>query len=304
MIEITDKLEKIVDKKNIYINEPMSKHTSFKIGGIADYFIKVHSIDELKDILEFSKKENIPFYIIGNGTNLLVRDGGIRGIVIKLEFNDYSIEKKDDFACITVGSGMTLARLAYIAFENELSGMEQISGIPGTIGGAIRMNAGAYGKEMKDIVEEVTAIDYNGNEKVFQKEDLKLGYRTSIFKEEKYIITKVKMNLIKGNKEEIKIKMMEFLNSRKEKQPLEYPSAGSTFKRGKDFLTAKLIDEAGLKGYSIGDAMVSTKHSGFIINKGNATAEDVIKLVDYIKKEIFNKFQKNIELEVEIIGES
>jgi len=165
------------------------------------------------------------------------------------------------------------------------------------------MNAGAYGKEMKDIVEEVTAIDYDGNERTFNKEELKLDYRTSIFKTEKYIITKVKMNLTKGKKEEIKNKMTHYLNSRKEKQPIEYPSAGSTFKRGNDFITAKLIDEAGLKGYSIGDAMVSTKHSGFIINKGNATAKDVIELVNYIKDEIYKKFGKKIELEVEIVGE-
>lgn len=293
-----------IDKERIYFNEPMKKHTTFKIGGPAECLIKIENTKELAEILGLSNTNKVKVTVIGNGSNLLVLDSGIKGITLVIKLENYQIIENNSKVQVIAEAGCKLGKLSQIFLQNGISGFEELSGIPGTIGGAIKMNAGAYGKEMKDIVKEVTAIDYNGNEKVFQKEDLKLGYRTSIFKEEKYIITKVKMNLIKGNKEEIKIKMMEFLNSRKEKQPLEYPSAGSTFKRGKDFLTAKLIDEAGLKGYSIGDAMVSTKHSGFIINKGNATAEDVIKLVDYIKKEIFNKFQKNIELEVEIIGES
>lgn len=200
-------------------------------------------------------------------------------------------------------AGCKLGKLAQIFLKNEISGFEELSGIPGTIGGAIRMDAGAHGKEMKDIVEEVTAIDYQGNERTFKNEELEFGYRTSLFKKEKYIITQVKMNLEKGNKEEIKSKMEEYATYRKEKQPIEYPSAGSTFKRGQDFITAKLIDEAGLKGYSIGDAMVSTKHSGFIINKGNATAKDVLSLVKYVEEEVEKKFGKKIELEIEIVGE-
>ena len=303
MIEITDKLEKIVDKKNIYINEPMSKHTSFKIGGIADYFIKVHSIDELKDILEFSKKENIPFYIIGNGTNLLVRDGGIRGIVIKLEFNDYSIEKKDDFVCITVGSGMTLARLAYIAFENELSGIEQISGIPGTIGGAIRMNAGAYGREMKDIVVNSKCMNENGD--IIQLDLLshEFSYRKSAFSKNNLIILETTIKLEYGLKDKIKEKMDECKNSRIKNQPLEFPNAGSTFKRNENIPTAKLIDDCGLKGFSVGGAEVSTKHSGFIINKGNATSKDVLELVNYIKTKVKEKYNQDIELEIIVLGE-
>ena len=303
MIEITDKLEKIVDKKNIYINEPMSKHTSFKIGGIADYFIKVHSIDELKDILEFSKKENIPFYIIGNGTNLLVRDGGIRGIVIKLEFNDYSIEKKDDFVCITVGSGMTLARLAYIAFENELSGIEQISGIPGTIGGAIRMNAGAYGREMKDIVVNSQCMNENGD--IIQLDLLshEFSYRKSAFSKNNLIILETTIKLEYGLKDKIKEKMDECKNSRIKNQPLEFPNAGSTFKRNENIPTAKLIDDCGLKGFSVGGAEVSTKHSGFIINKGNATSKDVLELVNYIKTKVKEKYNQDIELEIIVLGE-
>lgn len=292
-----------IAKERIHFNEPMKKHTTFKIGGPAECLIKIENIQELKEILEFSKANKIKITVIGNGSNLLVLDGGIEGITLVIKLEKYEIKENNSKVQVIAEAGCKLGKLAQIFLQNEISGFEELSGIPGTIGGAIKMNAGAYGKEIKDIVEEVTAIDYNGNEKVFQKEDLKLDYRTSIFKEEKYIITKVKINLTKGNKEEIKSKMTEYLNSRKEKQPIEYPSAGSTFKRGKDFITAKLIDEAGLKGYTIGDAMVSTKHSGFIINKGNATSEDVMKLVEYITKEIYNKFQKDIELEIEIVGE-
>lgn len=293
-----------IAKERIFFNEPMKKHTTFKIGGPAECLIKIENIQELTEILEYSNANKIKITVIGNGSNLLVLDGGIKGITLVIKLEKYEIKENNSKVQVIAEAGCKIGKLAQILLQNEISGVEELSGIPGTIGGAIKMNAGAYGKEMKDIVEEVTAIDYNGNEKVFYKEDLKLGYRTSIFKEENYIITKVKMNLIKGNKEEIKNKMTQYLNSRKERQPIEYPSAGSTFKRGKDFLTAELIDKAGLKGYSVGDAMVSTKHSGFIINKGNATAEDILKLVEHITKEIYNKFQKNIELEIEIIGEN
>ena len=292
-----------IEKERILFNEPMKKHTTFKIGGPAQCLLKVISISELKEILKFAKKNNIKITIIANGSNLLVLDGGIEGITLEIKFEKCEQIENGSNIQVIAEAGCKIGKLAQIFLQNELSGFEELSGIPGTIGGAIKMNAGAYGKEMKDIVEEVTAIDYDGNERTFNKEELKLDYRTSIFKTEKYIITKVKMNLTKGKKEEIKNKMTQYLNSRKEKQPIEYPSAGSTFKRGNDFITAKLIDEAGLKGYSIGDAMVSTKHSGFIINKGNATAKDVIELVNYIKDEIYKKFGKKIELEVEIVGE-
>lgn len=292
-----------IAKDRIFFNEPMKKHSTFKIGGPAQCLIKVENITELKEILEFSNKNQIKITVIGNGSNLLILDGGIEGITLMIKLDNYEIIEKDSEIQAIVEAGCKIGKLAQIFLQNGISGFEELSGIPGTIGGAIKMNAGAYGKEMKDIIEEVIAVDYYGNEKVFNKEDLKLGYRTSIFKTEKYIITKAKMNLHKGEKEEIKNKMVKYLNSRKEKQPIEYPSAGSTFKRGEDFITAKLIDDAGLKGYSIGGAMVSTKHSGFIVNKGNAKASDVIKLVNYIKEEIYNEFGKKIELEIEIVGE-
>lgn len=204
---------------------------------------------------------------------------------------------------VNVGAGEKIGKLARVFLEKEISGLEELSGIPGTIGGAVRMNAGAHGKEMKEIVKCVKCIDYQGNEKEFTKQEMKFEYRKSRIKEENYIVTEVELILEKGKKEEMKEKMDEYARYRKEKQPIEFPSAGSTFKRGNDFITAKLIDEAGLKGYSIGGAEVSTKHSGFIINRGNATTKDVLELVKYVKDEVYKKFNKKIELEIEIIGE-
>ena len=303
MSDITEKLENIIDKKNFYKDEPMSKHTSFKIGGKADYFIKVFSIKELKAVLNLAKNERIPFYIIGNGTNLLVLDKGIRGFLIKLEFKEYVINKTDDGSFITVGCGMTLANLAFIAYENELTGLEKLAGIPGTIGGALRMNAGAYGTEMKDIVVSTKCMDENGEIIELDLESHKFEYRKSIFAQRNFIILESTIKLNYGSKVEIKSKMDEYKKSRIEHQPLEFPNAGSVFKRNEDIPTAKLIDECGLKGFSIGGAEVSNKHAGFIINKGNATAQDVLTLTNYIKTKVKEKFDKNIELEIIIIGE-
>ena len=259
--------------------------------------------EDLKEILEFSKYNKIPLTVIGNGSNILVSDKGIKGITLMIKLEKLEIQEENDKIKVTVGAGEKLGKLARVFLDKAISGFEELSGIPGTIGGAIRMNAGAHGKEIKDIIEYVKCIDYEGNEITFSKEEMKFDYRTSILKEEKYIVTEVQILLSKRNKEQIKEKMDEYAKYRKEKQPIEFPNAGSTFKRGKNFITAKLIDDAGLKGYSIGGAEVSTKHSGFIINKGNATTEDVLKLVEYIKQEVYNKFGKKIELEIEIIGE-
>lgn len=303
-------IEKIIEKSNLKIkkekilfNEPMKKHTAFKIGGPADTFIKVDSIEDLKEILKLSKDNNIPINIIGNGSNLLVTDKGIRGIVLKIDLKNIEIKEKDNKIEIIADSGVPLGLLAQKILKEEITGFEQLSGIPGTIGGAVIMNAGAHGKEIKDVITEVTAMDYNGEIYKFTKEDCKFEYRRSIFQEKKYIIIQAKMLLEKGKKEDIKNKMNEYLEYRKEKQPIEYPNAGSTFKRENDYITAQLIDQAGLKGYKIGGAEVSKKHAGFIINKENATAEDVINLVDYVTKKIKEKFSKNIKLEIEILGE-
>ena len=345
-------LEDILGASNVKYNEPMSKHTSFKVGGNADIFITVDSQEKLLKVLEFVKnnkfvkdkqtwqkedtynenKENtreqsLPITIVGNGTNLLVKDGGIRGLVIKYIANNYSIvdsnnanieenqskttnlglsqaNKEDENYFVTVSSGMTNALLAKILLDNSLSGFEFAGGIPGTIGGAIYMNAGAYGAEMQNIVVSTKYLDLNTYEiKTIANNEHNFEYRKSIFQNLNTVILETTLKLQKGNKEEIKAKMQEYAEKRKATQPLDKPSAGSTFKRGTDFITAKLIDESGLKGYSIGGAQVSEKHAGFIINKGNATAKDIINLINYVKEKVYEKFEKTIEEEVRIIGE-
>lgn len=298
-------LEKIISKESvIFINEPMSKHTSFKIGGNADIFIKAKTEEDIKQILKYSEGNNIPLTIVGNGSDLLVKDGGIRGIVVKVDIDIFEIEKiNDEDYIVTVGAGVKNGYVAQKLLIDEIEGFEFASGIPGSIGGALRMNAGAHGGEMKDIVLETMCMDKQGNICVLSNEEQEFEYRNSIFKLNKYIILSTKLKFKKGIYKEIKEKMDEYANWRKEHQPIEYPSAGSTFKRGTDFITAKLIDECGLKGYSIGDAEVSTKHAGFVINKGNAKAKEVIDLIEYIKEKVADKFGKEIELEVQIIGE-
>lgn len=323
-LEIYELITKGIPKKNILTNESMKKHTSFKIGGNADFYVRAKNIEEIKYILNMSNENNIPLTIIGNGSNLLVKDNGIKGIVLRIDIDNIDIEKTDlsviekiyninniklqrnferDYTIVTVGSGVLLGKLAQILLKNSIAGFEFASGIPGTIGGAVKMNAGAYGSEFKDIVIETICIDRKGNIVKLNNLEQEFEYRTSIYKNKEYIILQTKL-LLKHieNSEEIKIKMDEYKKSRIEKQPIEFPSAGSTFKRGSDFITAKLIDDCGLKGYKIGDAQVSTKHAGFVINTGNATASDVLKLVDYIKKCVFDKFGKNIELEIEVVG--
>lgn len=292
---------KIASEKIKY-NEEMKNYTSFKIGGPADCLIKIDNTEDLKEVLNLAQEKQIPLTILGNGSNVLISDKGIEGITLIIKIEKLEIEENGDKIKVTVGAGEKNAKIARTFLNQDISGFEEISGIPGTIGGAIRMNAGAHGKEMKDIVKKVKAISYNGEQKEFTNEEMKFEYRRSMLKDEKYIVTEVELELTKGKKEEIQAKMEEYKTFRKEKQPIEYPSAGSTFKRGEDFITAKLIDEAGLKGYSVGDAEVSTKHAGFVINKGNATSEDVLKLVKYVQEKVYEKFGKKIELEVEIIG--
>ncbi len=299
-----EELKKCVSEEtSILKDELMSKHTSFKIGGMADIFINVKKEDDVKNILEYSNKNGIPLTVIGNGSNLLVKDGGIRGIVLKIGIEDFNIEKENEEYIVTVGAGVKNGYVAQKLLIEEIEGFEFAAGIPGSIGGAIRMNAGAHGGEMKNIVLETKCIDKKGNIKVLSNEEQKFEYRNSIFSTNEYIILSTKLKLAKGIYKEIKSKMDEYSVWRKEHQPLEYPSAGSTFKRGEDFITAKLIDECGLKGYSIGSAEVSTKHAGFVINKGDAKAKDVLNLTKYISKTIYEKFGKKVELEVQVIGE-
>lgn len=306
--EIYEQLKNVIPQTNIKLDEEMKLHTSFKIGGKADIFVIANNISEVRSVLEVAKTDNIPIIVVGNGSNLLVKDNGIRGIVLKINIDTIEIENeiesnKKNEVIVNVGAGVKLGLLGAFLQKKSIEGFEFASGIPGTIGGAVRMNAGAYGGEFKDIVLETTYIDRNGNIKVINNEEHKFSYRRSIFFENNNIILFSKLKLKYGDSNKIKQKMQEYSIARKEKQPLEYPNAGSTFKRGTDFITAKLIDECGLKGYSINDAEVSKKHAGFIINKGNATATDILELVNYIKKEVLEKTNKKIELEIEVIGE-
>lgn len=300
--ELIEKSNLQIDKEKILYNEPMSKHTTFKIGGPAECFIKIDNIDDLKEIISFSRENKIQLIVVGNGSNLLVLDNGIKGITICIKLEGIELKEENDSYVLKVASGEKIGKVSRMMCSKEISGMEELLGIPGTIGGAIKMNAGAHGREMKDIVTKVTCMDYYGNIKEFSNEEMKFEYRKSLLKEEKYIVLEAELKLQKGKKEEIQEKIEKYSKYRKEKQPMEYPSAGSTFKRGDDFVTAKLIDNASLKGYSIGGAEVSTKHSGFIINKGNATAKDVLDLIEYVKSEVYNKFGKVIELEIEVVG--
>lgn len=290
-------------EEKIIFDEPMKKHTSFKIGGTAEQFVKVTNEDELKEAIKYAKGKNLKITIIGNGSNLLVLDKGIRGLVIKIDIQKLEIEKKEKYAEITVGSGYKTMALGIKLMDEGISGFEELSGIPGTIGGAIFMNAGAYGKEIKDINISTICMDYDG--KIFElpNKEQEFEYRSSIFNKKDYIILETKLKLEYGKKEEIKKKMDEYLSSRKEKQPIEYPSAGSTFKRQEGVITAKLIDECGLKGFKIGGAKVSEKHAGFIINYNNAKAKDVIDLIKYVKEKVYEKYGIKIKEEIRIVGE-
>lgn len=297
--DIYEILTKDIPNSEVYLNEPMSKHTSFKIGGNADIYVKAKNVEDIKYIINYVKNKKIPLTVLGNGSNLLVRDNGIRGITMQIDLQEIVVEDVK----VTVGAGVKLGALATVIQKNELTGFEFAAGIPGTIGGAVRMNAGAYGSEFVNIVTQVTYITREGIIKEILKDNLEFSYRHSRFTDSDEVILSATLELEKGKAEEIKNRMNELLTARKTKQPLEFPSAGSTFKRGSDFYASKIIEEAGLKGYKIGGAQVSEKHSGFVVNVGNATAKDVLNLTDYVKKVVFEKFGKKLELEVEVVGE-
>lgn len=294
-------LTEIVDCKNIKKDEPMSKHTSFRVGGNADYFILIdNDKDSINKIVKLAKDNNVKITIVGNGTNLLVSDDGIRGIVLKIK-PDTSYNICDEY--IEISAGIQNGYLANVMLNNEMTGFEFAAGIPGTIGGAIVMNAGAFGGEIKDILLEAQGIDLStGKSFTFNNEKCEFSYRTSIFQNKpNLLILSAKIKYSQGSKEEIQNLMNEYREKRMSTQPLDMPSAGSTFKRGDGFITAKLIDEAGLKGYSVGGAMVSTKHAGFIVNTGKATACDIESLIKYVQEEVYKKFNVKIETEVRII---
>lgn len=299
MEKIYNQLIENIDSQRVLLNEPMAKHTSFKIGGPADVFIIANTVAELKYILEIAKSNIIPVTCIGNGSNLLVKDKGIRGITVKLNFKDIKINDEE----IEAGSGVALPILAKTAYENSLSRLEFASGIPGTVGGAVKMNAGAYGGEFKDIVVNTTFLDENLEIHTISNKEQEFSYRHSIFSETNDIIISTKIKLQKENKELIKNKMDENWVKRKTKQPINFPNAGSIFKRKNEYIAAEIIDKCGLKGYNINDAYVSELHAGFIVNKGTATAQDVLNLIEYIKNVVQEKYGIELELEIRVIGE-
>lgn len=279
-------------------DEPMKNHTTFKVGGNAQVFVTVNSKVELSALMKYISTENISYFILGKGSNLLVSDSGIKGVVITLsgEFTDI---KTEDGNKIFAGAGASLMKLCRFAQENSLSGLEFAYGIPGSVGGAVFMNAGAYGGEMKDCLVSADYITPQGEFGTFTSDELQLGYRTSVFKNKKYIITSCTLSLKEENKDIIKEKMDDLLGRRRSKQPLEYPSAGSTFKRPEGAFAGTLIESCGLKGYTIGGACVSEKHAGFIINKGGATFEDIDSLIKEVQKKV--KDETGYFLETEVI---
>lgn len=286
---------------NVKQQEPMSKHTTFRIGGPAEFYLCPHSTKEIQKIMEICKREGLPYFILGNGSNLLVSDQGYRGVVIQLWKNFNDITVKD--CCITAKAGALLSKIAAEALEAGLTGMEFASGIPGTLGGAVVMNAGAYGGEMKDIIREVKILDETGNVQVLSKEEMKMGYRTSIVKEKGYTVLSAVLELKQGDRKEIRAVMEDLKTKRTSKQPLDMPSAGSTFKRPEGYFAGKLIMDCGLRGFSVGGAQISEKHCGFVVNKGGATATDVITLIREVQRRVKEKFGVDMETEVRFLGE-
>lgn len=298
--QLIDKLYQIVGKQNVKLDEPMSRHTTFRIGGPAQVFVTPQTVEAIGQVVSECNTSQVPFFMLGHGSNLLVSDAGMNGVVIQLyqNFSEYIIEGTR----ITAQAGVMLGRLGNAARDAELTGFEFAAGIPGTLGGAVMMNAGAYGGEMKDIVEKVQLMDRNGNVLEKTGEEMEFAYRHSIVEEKGYIVLGAVLSLQRGQKEAITAKMEELAAARKEKQPLEYPSAGSTFKRPEGYFAGKLIMDAGLRGYSVGGAQVSEKHCGFVVNKGGATAADVMQLIEDVRKKVYEQFQVELEPEVRKCG--
>lgn len=298
---IYDKVVDIVGEENVHTDEPMSRHTTFRIGGSADYFVKPGNADEVAAVIAVCREYNIPYFILGNGSNLLVSDDGYRGMIINIMDNMDSVTV--DGRIITAQAGAMLVRVSVMARDNALTGLEFASGIPGTIGGAVYMNAGAYGGEMKNVVKTVRAIDEYGRIYELDSEKMDFSYRHSIVEERKLIVLEVTLELEHGSREAIDDRMKELAEARRSKQPLEYPSAGSTFKRPEGYFAGKLIMDAGLRGYSVGGAQVAEKHCGFVINKGGATASDVVELIRGVQHDVDDKFGVTLEPEVKMLGE-
>ena len=291
-----DKLQQVISSDKIKTNVSMASMTTFRTGGIADIVIQPTCADDLKNVLKLFYEAKMPYYVMGNGSNLLVSDTGLRKPVIHIGKEFASIDIFEN--CLTVRSGAFLSSVAKIACENCLTGFEFAAGIPGTLGGALIMNAGAYGGEMKDVVEAVSFLGNDGEEYVVSGEEMEFGYRKSALSDTECIITGATIKLEKGEKEDISAKMAELALRRREKQPLEFPSAGSTFKRPEGYFAGALIESAGLKGKTIGGAQVSEKHAGFIINKGGATSTDILNLIEFVKECVYEKHGVMLETEV------
>ncbi len=299
--ELVKKLIEIAGRENVKTDEPMSAHTTFQAGGAADVFVMPENAEEARDIISCITEYDFPYYIVGNGSNLLVSDDGFRGVIVNIGRNISEITI--DGVTVTAGAGAPLIGISNEAQAAGLTGMEFASGIPGTLGGACVMNAGAYGGEMKDILKEVTVLDRNGEIRVIPASDLELGYRTSSVIKNGYVVLEAKIELKRGDPDEIRSYMDGLTEQRKSKQPLEYPSAGSTFKRPEGYFAGKLISDAGLKGAFVGGAQVSEKHAGFIINTNHATAKDIMDLIELVQKNVYDMFGVELEREVRILGD-
>ncbi|MBQ8613541.1 MAG: UDP-N-acetylmuramate dehydrogenase [Ruminiclostridium sp.] len=295
-------IDRICEKYGVEIlrDEPLSEYTSFQIGGKCDILVKPDNVDCMREILECCRKNDIKYYILGKGSNVLVSDNGFRGVVIVISsaFSDVRLE---DDECIYCEAGASLAKVCAFAKEHSLTGLEFAYGIPGSVGGALFMNAGAYGGEMKDVAESCDYLNENLEIKNMTAEEMMLSYRHSVFSENSYVILGVRFRLCKGDKAEITAKMSELMEKRRSKQPLEYPSAGSTFKRPEGDFAARLIEVSGLKGFTCGGAQVSEKHSGFVINRGGATFNDVMKVIDAVKEKVYADSGVMLEREIEIL---
>ena len=291
----------LLGRDHVLTAEPMKQHTTFKIGGPADYFLVPETGEEVGEIIKICRKTDTPYFILGNGSNLLVGDGGYRGAVIQVYRNMSAVTVEG--TTITAQAGALLSAVAAAAKNASLTGFEFAGGIPGTVGGAAVMNAGAYGGEMKDVLVEVTVMDAEGKIFAIPAEKLELGYRTSVIKKAGYIVLEAKIRLKEGDQEAIRERMKELTIQRTTKQPLEYPSAGSTFKRPEGYFAGKLVMDSGLRGYQVGGARVSEKHCGFVINAGDATAKDVRTLMDNVRDIVYEKYGVTLEPEVKFLGE-
>ena len=301
MQKLIEALREAAGAQCILEQESMKKHTTFRIGGPADIFAVPDTIEKAAKIIGICREQKVPFYVIGNGSNLLVSDQGYRGVVVQVYKNLSAIEIKGDI--ITAQAGAMLSVIAKKAMTASLTGFEFASGIPGTVGGAAVMNAGAYGGEMKQVLTEVTVLTREGELRRIPSEELKLGYRYSVIPEKGWIVLEAKLKLHRGDYDMIKARMDELKEKRVEKQPLELPSAGSTFKRPEGYFAGKLIMDAGLRGFSVGGAQVSEKHCGFVVNTGEATAKDVRDLIREVSRQVKTKFGVELEPEVKMLGE-